>query len=79
MGFKVGDKVRWVSEAIGSAREKRGVVCAVVPAGSLGVNYAPIELRRAFEGWTRRSHESYIVNVDGVAYWPRVKWLRPDL
>lgn len=32
MLFKIGDKVSWISQAQGSAKEKRGVVIAALPS-----------------------------------------------
>jgi len=82
--FKVGDKVRWSSQARGSHTKKTGTVVAVVQGGvdpkaahflkAAGV----LNLSRMFDGWPR--HEvSYLVTVRTgktekaalKVYWPR--------
>jgi hypothetical protein len=64
--FKLGDRVRWQSQAAGSWKEKRGTIVEVVPAKRQPSN-AP------YSG--SRSHEWYVVDVDGQLYYPRVSAL----
>lgn len=53
--FKVGDRVRWTSAAVGATVTKHGVVVEVVPA-----NHAPTTM--AINGRSR-PYESYVVEV----------------
>lgn len=77
--FSAGDLVEWESQAAGSKTTKRGAIVQIVPAGRRRA-MSPETMRacsrsRISDG-SSRNHESYIVNVDGTAYWPRVKHLR---
>ena len=89
--FKVGDVVRWRSQAGGCWLTKRGVVVEVVPAGGedprFGMNLRLTKIERifgirpmkthTFGGGMARKHVSYIVlNLDNQQlYWPRVSAL----
>jgi hypothetical protein len=72
--FKVGDAVRWTSQAAGSWKEKVGDVVTIVPAGTCPpAGYGQRGMR---------DHESYIVHVKpagrgkGTYYWPLVSKLQ---
>ena len=69
--FKVGDRVRWTSQAGGYTRAKVGVVERIVPAnGQAGLKGTQ---------FSRRDHDSYIVRVKGRGlYWPLVSKLELD-
>lgn len=88
MSFKVGDEVRWSSQAAGFAKEKRGVVVKVVPANTwLKEVIKPLDARSRYTVRTDfaglpRDHESYLVEVPGPTekakkrlYWPRASGL----
>jgi hypothetical protein len=75
--FKVGDVVRWSSQAGGFSKEKKGTIIEVVPA-----DRQPIKVN---SNSTRR-HESYVVEVPREsgrktlkpeAYWPVRSQLAP--
>jgi hypothetical protein len=90
--MKVGDKVKWTSQAQGSATTKEGVVMAVVPRRAEPYSIAMRLLKGTRDkfvfgcgGW--RDHESYIVRVERYHrktgaqlashyYWPRVSALK---
>ena len=84
--FKVGDTVSWVSQSHGTYLAKVGTVAAIVPAGQSPFNlarrarkaYRPVNMTNITygrRGW-ERDHVSFVVNVDGKAYWPRVAALQ---
>jgi len=54
--FKVGDRVKWTSQAAGSWRKKVGTVVEVLPPGKSS---------RLMNGFNRRKVESYVVEVPG--------------
>lgn len=88
--FKEGDVVKWSSQSQGVKTVKRGVIVAVVPKGKrvlkswrpskfsvfakrVGVgDYSPAKLGSSGS----RDHESYLVDVDEVLYWPKVCQLK---
>lgn len=74
--FKVGDHVRWVSQAAGHTKEKVGTVVEVVPAGQYPAKYIK---GSGAEFAVTRPHESYVVHVPSgyhqKHYWPRVSTL----
>jgi len=85
--FKLGDQVKWTSQAAGSTTTKTGEVVVIVPAGKTPREAMTDEQRRSslpkrYDGWPR-DHESYIVKVKigktdkamPALYWPRVKGL----
>jgi hypothetical protein len=71
----LGDTVEWESQSRGYyGKVKRGVIVQVVKAGKLP---DPGTMRVLGVGFgMSRKHESYLVKVGNVAYWPRVKHLR---
>lgn len=76
-GLKVGDTVEWTSQAGGNSRTKRGVVVAVVAAGARPNRSKFPALHRWGGCGLPRSHQSYVVKVDGRGvYWPRSSALR---
>ena len=62
----IGSTVQWTSQSAGTVRAKRGMVIEVVPAG------VRPDVRGA---GMARDHESYVVQVGGRRYWPRVNLL----
>lgn len=80
MGFKVGDKVKWSSQSMGTHLKKHGTVLAVVPADTDPVMVlAGLSIREKFStpkfGMSRRSESYLIVVGDGRfkqrrLYWP---------
>lgn len=81
MSFRVGDRVKWTSQAAGHTKTKEGEVVLVVPAGYLPNQLPEMEGRRSpCDTVTPRNHESYIVKVKNKHqsyYWPRVSQLQP--
>lgn len=74
--FAVGDAVAWTSKAGGYAKDKAGVVVAVVPAGKYPPRDEYASLYRNAGVGMHRDHESYVVHVKGAGvYWPRAKAL----
>jgi len=73
--FKVGDWVEWKSQSQGYAKVKRGVVASVVAPGTRP-HRDFWQLYRGCECGMARNHESYVVRVRTVPYWPRVSQLR---
>jgi len=67
--MKVGDKVKWSSQAQGKWKTKEGVVTRIVPTGKLA-NLKPSNT------CLPRDHESYVVKVGKKLYWPRVAALK---
>jgi hypothetical protein len=85
--FECGDSVVWYSQAAGSAFEKSGVVCAVVPLGTSPNSIErPVDPRLVsvqFDNWAViRSERSCLVVVargpkaKPALYWPRTSALR---
>jgi hypothetical protein len=73
--MQVGDTVEWVSQSGGYyGKRKQGEIVQVVPAGSVP-NPGSLRILGTGFGMSRR-HESYMVRVGNVAYWPRVCRLR---
>lgn len=70
--FVVGDIVSWTSSAGGVSKNKVGPVVEVIQAGS--VPYPRSGLRADRLG-APRNHESYVVKVGSLFYWPRVNGL----
>jgi len=78
--FKVGDKVRWVSQSAGRQTVKIGVVVAEVPPEARPESYIPEGMRRnSTNGYGRsRPHTTYLIKVKNkgsMVYWPRVHCL----
>ena len=78
--MKVGDVVEWESQSGGFyGKVKRGDIVQVVPAGDTPTLAGEVcgRLRVLGAGFgMSRKHESYLVRVGNVAYWPRVCHLR---
>jgi hypothetical protein len=76
--FSIGDTVTWVSKSKGYTRRKIGVVVVVVaPHENPGEVWCKTGLRKCTPYFgTSRRHQSYMIDVDGVAYWPRVSQLK---
>jgi hypothetical protein len=83
--FKIGDTVRWSSQAQGIYKEKQGIVEYIVSANENPEKYNPIivetyHVRPPSFGYPRE-HESYIIRVPsktgktGKFYRPRVSAL----
>ena len=70
--FVVNDIVTWTSSAGGISKNKVGPVVEVIQAGS--VPYPRSGLRADRLG-AARNHESYVVKVGSLFYWPRVNSL----
>lgn len=73
MQFKLGDKVKWSSQAQGFRREKQGEVVEVVAAGQRPNRERFETLYRAGCGWGRK-RESYVVNTAHPARAPKYYW-----
>ena len=71
----LGDTVEWESQSGWYyGKVKRGIVVQVVKAGETP---DPGTMRVLGAGFgMSRKHESYLVKVGNIAYWPRVKHLR---
>jgi len=64
------DVVSWDSQAGGRWTKKTGAIVEIVPRGLVP--------RHKIRGSGQpRSHESYVVDVFGTLYWPRVSNLKP--
>lgn len=87
--FKLGDKVKWQSQANGGWTEKRGMIIAVVPPqgkpADVLPDYAGSKYRTTIDPRSlgSRKAESYVVLVDGktpkampIMYWPNVSALQ---
>jgi hypothetical protein len=75
MSLNLGDKVQWKSQSGGYyGKVKRGIICQVVPPGTVP-NPGSLRVLGAGFGMARK-HESYLVKVGNVAYWPRVQYLQ---
>ena len=77
MPFKVGDRVQWDSQAGGFVTTKAGEVAAVIAPGQRVWMPAGLRFRSVVGAGRVRDHESFIVKVGNVAYWPSVALLRP--
>lgn len=85
MGFKIGDKVTWSSQAQGFAREKTGVVVEVVAAGNRPSRKFD-DLHKGVGCGYGRDHDSYVVEVrtgktdkaKPKHHWPRASALKPE-
>ena len=79
--FNVGDKVTWTSQAGGRTKTKVGIVEYVICAHDEFprdiTDFREILRKNSFVVPFTRNHDSYIVNVDGVRYHPRVSGLKP--
>jgi len=75
--FKLGDCVKWKSQAQGYTKEKIGRVVQVVKAGFYPYRDSFPQLYRRYGVGLCRDYESYVVMVGHTPYWPRVKHLQP--
>jgi hypothetical protein len=81
----IGTTVEWSSQAQGGWKTKRGVICAVIPAGAdVKAHLSGLQKTQA-KGWglMGRRGESYVVHVPsktgkgmGKLYWPHAGLLR---
>ena len=75
--WAIGTKVAWSSQSAGIVKEKRGVVYAVILAGTQPTR--PMGIRHP---GASRYHTSYVIAVarggrkTGRMYWPRMAHLR---
>ena len=80
--FKVGDEAEWTSQAGGHTKTKQGKVVAVVPVLVRPFTVARKHLEGRYNlhdidgGLGMRRHESYLIDVKGRLYWPRVSALQ---
>jgi uncharacterized protein YgiB involved in biofilm formation len=75
----LGDIVEWTSQSGGHyGKKKRGAVVQIIKPGNIpDVAAVCGNLRTLGTGFgMARKHESYLIKVGNVAYWPRVKHLR---
>lgn len=77
MLFKVGDRVRWTSQAGGYVKSKEGIVAQVVPAGEYPERSRFLHLYKSAGVGKSRDHESYVVVVGHKPYWPLANKLQP--
>jgi hypothetical protein len=79
MTFCLDDHVLWIQRAYGRPLDRRGVVVAVVPAGTQPDRCAFRSLFRGASQLPVRDHESYVVRgANDLLYWPRAKLLAAD-
>lgn len=70
MNYKIGDTVRWSSQAQGYRKEKVGVVVAVLaPMDRPNPSEFPSLYKGSGCGFGRR-YKSYVVKVGNKYYWP---------
>jgi len=77
MIFKVGDRVRWMSQAGGHTKAKEGIVAQVVPPQCYPERARFLHLFKNAGVGKTRDHESYVVMVKTRPYWPRANQLTP--
>ena len=83
MEFKLGDSVKWTSQAGGVSKTKVGTVVAIIPADKYPVGEIEkfSDCISRYGGGLSRNHTSYLVKVElggrkkPRIYWPRVKAL----
>lgn len=73
--MKVGDKVKWTSQAQGYTRMKEGEVVAVIAEGDRPSREAFLDLYKGPGCGYGRTGESYVVRVGRKHYWPRASLL----
>lgn len=71
--IKKGTKVKWRSHANGIFKTKKGTICAIVRAGAKPPKAVIGKLKTS---GTPRKGVSYVVDVAGKFYWPRVGQLQ---
>ena len=82
--FKVGDKVRWESQAVGSRTRKEGTIFRVIPSENFVSMRKYEKTHKVMYDGGYRNHESYLIEVPWAMsskaksrlYWPRVSQLR---
>lgn len=62
--FNMGDKVTWISQAQGSAKQKIGTVVEVVQPGRMPDRGRFASLYRGSGLGRSRNHKSYVVQLD---------------
>lgn len=75
IAFRLGQMVRWTSQANGSAKEKRGRIVEIVPAGRLPDRERFSKLYSGSGIGSTRNHASCVVEVGSRYYWPRIIYL----
>jgi len=76
--FAEGDEVTWTSQSQGFEKRKHGKIVRVVASG-IGPS-VPQGMRVQGAGLGgARNHQSYLVGIGNILYWPRVTLLRPYL
>lgn len=77
--MKIGDEVKWTSQAGGFSKEKVGKIVALVPAGDSALDHVPEGLRSDNISTTLgRKEDSYLVQLGDSkeVYWPLVGKLK---
>jgi hypothetical protein len=69
--FKVGDVVKWTSQASGVSKEKQGEIVCFVPANT----EVPGEYKARNFSRLSRNYDSYIVKIKGQFFRPLPKYL----
>lgn len=75
--FKIGDTVRWVSQAGGSTKDKTGEIVAIVEPGDRPSRVRFAEMHTGAGVGRGRKVISYVVKVGNKHYWPRTSALQP--
>jgi hypothetical protein len=76
--FAEGDEVTWTSQSQGFEKKKCGKIVRVIPKGTNPAVPQGMRVQGVGLGGAR-NHQSYLVGIGNVLYWPRVTLLRPDL
>lgn len=77
MSFSMGQTVEWTSQAAGTTLHKQGTIVEVVPVGKKpNQRFKSLYRNNGVQGVSARKDLSYVVEVDGKHYWPRVSGLR---
>lgn len=76
MNLRIGDRIRWISKTGDQEKIREGVIYKVICANTSLHSSLNIFERFRFKcdtrWWSQRDHESYVINVSGQLYWPRV-------
>ena len=76
--FSLDQRVEWVSQASGVTSQKTGRIVQIVPPGQKPFErFTNLYRNRGVQTVNVRKHESYVVDVGGRFYWPRVSALQP--
>lgn len=73
--FDIGEEVQWTSQAGGVSKTKVGVIAQVVQAKAYPDRMGFPGLYKNSGIGMHRDHDSYVVLVNGKAYWPVAKRL----